>query len=145
MDLQFHNVEFMTAKEKELVFKQWRRFLDSEFEEAKFTKRLYEHLSLHCGFIAHYNARGFYGVYFNGDLEDLKRFFSHFEPDSNYYHEDYTDLQKAMSDVYLEKKDKIFNEAQETNDNRFELLKEIVKRAEIDVDFRNKALNQLFS
>lgn len=76
------DTEFMTAKEKEMVLSQWKTFLKklravdytkqvgadygsypAELEKA-FTDRLYKHLSLHEGFIAHYNRRGFLSARF---------------------------------------------------------------------------------
>lgn len=60
----FRAVQFMAKHDKELVLKQWRLFLDSGFDRAKFTKRLYQHLILHCSFIAHYNINGFWVHYF---------------------------------------------------------------------------------
>ena len=45
---------------------------------AHFTKRLYEHLHLHCSFIAHYNRLGFYAEYFERG-EDTARFLSQFD------------------------------------------------------------------
>lgn len=78
----FTDTEFMSAKEKELVLKQWRTFLKKilacDFNkqsgsdygyfltdlDKSFTDRLYKHLSLHCGFIAHYNRYGFLAARF---------------------------------------------------------------------------------
>jgi hypothetical protein len=64
----------MTAREKELVLKNWERFLRHGLARAQFTRRLYEHLHLHCGFIAHYNIHGFYSTYFQSG-PDTERFF----------------------------------------------------------------------
>jgi hypothetical protein len=90
----------MTAKEKQGVVNAFERFLKSGCAESKFSKALYNHLHLHCGFIAHYNRGGFYAEYFNGDLDDLKRFFSNFEP-GHYCGADpaYTDINGAMSEL----------------------------------------------
>ena len=72
------DTEFMTAKEKELVLKQWETFLRYGCEWKHFTKRLYDHLIQHCSFIAHYNRGGFYRTYFQrGD--DKANFFSQFD------------------------------------------------------------------
>jgi hypothetical protein len=57
-------VEFMTAIDKELVLKQWRLFLKGEFRFENFTHQLYDHLHLHCSFIAHYDRGGFFDFYF---------------------------------------------------------------------------------
>ncbi len=68
----------MSAKEKDLVLKDWEAFLRSGLQQEYFTKRLYDHLIQHCSFIAHYNREGFYDTYFtNGD--DKTRFLSQFD------------------------------------------------------------------
>jgi len=136
----------MTARDKELIFKTWIRFLNNNFKRTNFTKRLYEHLHLHCGYIAHYNIDGFYSTYFNGDFEDLKRFFSNWESDGGYSYPnpDYSDLNKAMIEEYKKQKEVIFQTAQKSNDTKFEILKEMMRRAEADIEFRNSLLNKIF-
>jgi len=136
----------MTARDKELVLKTWIRFLNNNFKRTNFTKRLYEHLHLHCGYIAHYNINGFYSTYFNGDFEDLKRFFSNWESDNGYSYSDsdYLDLNRVMVEEYKKRKEIIFQIAQKSNNMKFEILKETVKRAETDREFRNSLLNKIF-
>ena len=75
---QFKDVKFMSAREKESVFKAWVRFVRNGFRAEDFTNRLYKHLSLHCSFIAHYNQGGFYAVYFT-DPQQTLRFLSQFD------------------------------------------------------------------
>lgn len=76
------DTEFMSAADKETVLRQWRIFLkqllNCDFDklftadygpvpvdlELAFTERLYKHLSLHEGFIAHYNRLGFLSARF---------------------------------------------------------------------------------
>ena len=72
------DTEFMTAKEKELVLKQWETFLRHGCQWKHFTKRLYDHLTLHCSFIAHYDRWGFYCWYF-GSGDHRANFFSQFD------------------------------------------------------------------
>ena len=70
-----------------------------------FSKRLYEHLHLHCSFIAHYNRAGFYAEYFERG-EDTALFLSQFDARGNcssveyggtmWLHGDYEDLNRAM-------------------------------------------------
>jgi hypothetical protein len=73
----------MTAIEKKRVFTAWRRFLTSDFAPEKFTKALYQHLSLHCSFIAHYNLQGFWNYYFHPRQMDehTVRFIEQFDPE----------------------------------------------------------------
>jgi len=79
-DTQVHmkDVQFMTAKEKEKVLKQWNLFMKSECAREKFTKSIYNHLSLHCSFIAHYDINGFYSTYFT-EPENTLRFLTQFD------------------------------------------------------------------
>ncbi|AXH16316.1 hypothetical protein CP985_10955 [Malaciobacter mytili LMG 24559] len=63
--LEFTSVEFLTSSEKEKIYKDFVKFLNNHFKKSCFSKRLYNHFHLHCGFIAHYNINGFYGEYFS--------------------------------------------------------------------------------
>ncbi len=76
----FTDEEFLTAKEKQKIFRAWRLFIRSGFTKEKFTKALYKHLHQNCGFIAHYSRQGFYYSYFD-DLDSFKRFFNQFGGD----------------------------------------------------------------
>ena len=112
----FKDAKFMSAHDKQLVLKQWRRFLDNGFDRVKFTKRLYEHLSLHCAFIAHYNIDGFWSYYFAPGSETHRlAFVLQFDRVSNpcnagaeismgYWAkgEEYGDINQAMIDVMAE-------------------------------------------
>ena len=105
MDYAFRDARFLSAREKELVLKAWVRFLKRGLRLEDFTKRLYEHLHLHCSFIAHYNRAGFYAEYFENG-EDTVRFLSQFDNRGDcqsveYGHTvwlqgDYADLNRAM-------------------------------------------------
>jgi hypothetical protein len=100
------STKFMSAEEKEKVLKDWQRFIENDFDKAKFTKRLYNHLIQHCSFIAHYNQGGFYGTYFE-DPEDTMKFIKQFDWEQGcvsieygmtYWlnSEDYRDINTAM-------------------------------------------------
>lgn len=100
--------EFLTAKEKAAVLRQWKRFIENGFHYGDFTKRLYEHLHLHCAFIAHFDRGGFYATYFQ-DPEDTIRFLNQFDSDYGFksveYGADwwiqgeYEDVNTAMCDI----------------------------------------------
>ena len=69
-----------------------------------FSKRLYEHLYLHCSFIAHYDRGGFYATYFDRG-EDTMHFLSQLdkgvggrsvEYGGAWIAGDYADLNRAM-------------------------------------------------
>lgn len=72
------DAEFMTAKEKANVLKQWTLFMKSGCAKEKFTKPIYKHLTLHCSFIAHYDIHGFYGCYFT-EPENTIKFLTQFD------------------------------------------------------------------
>lgn len=109
-DAGMKDVTFMTAKEKQKVLRHWRQFLQSGLSKDKFTKDLYEHLIMHCSFIAHYDLHGFYSTYFV-EGEDTVRFLSQFDnrngvPKSveygmNYCYTDpdYNDINSAMCQI----------------------------------------------
>lgn len=121
--MEFKSVEFMTKEDKQKVYKQFKTFLNSlikgEFKKEytdrhgntlnlsfkHFTDRIYKHLSLHSGFIAHYNILGFYNTYFN-DLNGLKFFISHFLKEDLSYnycnYEPFKDINRALADLLKE-------------------------------------------
>lgn len=65
--------EFMSVGQKKRVLRQWGRFIEKGFSFELFTDAIYQHLSLHCGFIAHYNRSGFYSTYWNRDFVAFSR------------------------------------------------------------------------
>jgi len=74
---KFKDVQFMTASDKQLVLRDWERFVKNICFK-NFTERLYHFLTLHASFIAHYNRAGFYSVYFE-QPEDTVRFLGQFD------------------------------------------------------------------
>ena len=122
---EFRDVEFMTAREKGSVFRDWDRFLDSGFERKYFTKHLYNHLIQHCSFIAHYNQDGFYSMYF-GEKRNTGRFIDQFtdgvsaEYGMDYWlRGDYDDINPAMCEVmgkYAPGLKRVFEDAIEEED-----------------------------
>lgn len=110
---QFKEVKFLSSIEKYQIAKHFQRFVKNGFQAQDFNKRVYNHLHLHCGFIAHYNINGFYQEYFNGSKTDLKRFVEHFLKFDNMAYEivyngrnvdyePYSDINKALADILLE-------------------------------------------
>jgi len=141
----FKDAQFMTAKEKELVLKNWKTFLKHGLKKQHFTKRLYEHLHLHCGYIAHYSGDGFYSTYFEAG-QDTERFFEHFctYTAQNYgANSDYDDLNTAMREVYGEYKDAIEKKAAADIANSLDLLEACVKRSREDDKFARQFLSKV--
>lgn len=141
----FTDVEFMIAKEKELVLKNWNTFLKHGLKKQHFTKRLYEHLHLHAGFIAHYNLETFYSTYFEAG-QDTERFFEHFcnYTAQNYgANSDYDDLNTAMQEVYDEYKDAIKKKSAADIADSLNLLEAYVKRSREDAKFARQFLSKV--
>jgi hypothetical protein len=141
----FTDVKFMTAREKELVLKNWKTFLKHGLKKGHFTKRLYEHLHLHCGFIAHYNIHGFYSTYFEAG-QDTERFFGHLcsYTKANYgANSEYDDINTAMRKVYQEYKAEILSKAQAEINHSLDVLEACVKRSREDEKFARQFLSKV--
>ena len=138
----FTDVKFMTAKEKKLVLKNWKSFLKHGLKKQHFTKRLYNHLHLHCGYIAHYDIHGFYSTYFEAG-QDTERFFEHFctYTKANFgANSDYDDLNAAMRQIYEESKTRILSEAETDINHSLDVLEACVKRSREDEEFAREFL-----
>lgn len=109
MEYELHDSKFLTAKEKALILKHWKRFITNGLQFADFTDRLYKHLTLHCMFIAHYSRGGFYSTYFE-DPESTIKFLHQFDIDYQYtsveygmtvwvQSPEYSDANMAMCDM----------------------------------------------
>lgn len=74
MKVKFADSPKMSAKEKERVYKCFKRVIENR-DITLIDKRLYQHLYLHCGFIAHYDIHGFRAAYSDrGFLEFIDHF-----------------------------------------------------------------------
>ena len=124
--MKFQDSKFMSARDKELVLKAWIGFLKSGFRWERFTGRLYKHLSGHCGFIAHYNQRGFWEEYFQ-DPESTKRFLQYLtDPDGSMMgsiwwpatRDSIADINKAMLDALEPLKKGIYQQLNQATVNK---------------------------
>ena len=135
------STKFMSAAEKEKVLKDWQRFIENDFDKARFTKQLYNHLIQHCSFIAHYNQAGFYGTYFENPERTLG-FLKQFDKDHgcksveygmDYWinSEDYRDINTAMIEAFEPCKAEIYPRLrQRARDNKIAQIKTLMKEAE---------------
>ena len=138
------DAHFMTAKEKEMVLRQWRLFVRHGCKADHFTERIYKHLSLHCSFIAHFNRQGFYGTYFVNP-EKTFRFFSQFdcakgnlsvEYGGNSWMNDpeYSDLNTEMCKVFESCAVQIYKNCQDrTREIDLATAKSLLKKHNIDI------------
>lgn len=110
---KFSDSDFLSARDKYLVYTKYRSFLDSlkkEYEKPRevhgrihsapffrFHERLYEHLHLECGFIAHNNREGFYHTYFE-DPEDTIHFIDHMKKAEEHCNKEFTDINEALAE-----------------------------------------------
>ena len=143
--MMFIDSHFMTARQKDLVLKDWRRFLRHGLRRADFTKRLYEHLHLHCGFIAHYNIHGFYSEYFEAG-QDTERFFTNFcsyTAQNLGAYAEYDDLNRAMRDVYERHRSSITQQVEQDVNRRIAVLDASVQRAKEDRAFAKQFLGKI--
>ncbi len=81
--IEFTSSKNMTESEKTKIYKDFVKFLNNHFKRTLFSKRLYDHFHLHCGFIAHYNINGFYGEYFYTAAK-FHKISSGYAPESEY-------------------------------------------------------------
>ena len=104
----FTDAQFQTANEKASIYKSWCRFTDRlangdiKGAQKAFSKRLYEHLHLNCGYIAHYDQNGFWHTYFEGYV-NVDSFFKNWENDYKGWMNDYSDINKAMQEYVAPK------------------------------------------
>lgn len=122
--------QFLSVGDKQKILRQWGKFVHYGFKPEMFTKAIYEHLHLHCGFIAHYDRMGFYYTYWNDEIVRFceknghetvpapKTFFEweRFLKAFSIWGE-YTDINLAMMVVFGEElriiKDRLLNEVRE--------------------------------
>ena len=91
--------QFMSAKEKKLVLKQWISFFENDFRREKFSTRLYKHLYLHCGFIANYTKDKFYSTFFVSPQNTII-FLKHFNKKASWVKKlPYVDINSVMVDI----------------------------------------------
>lgn len=134
----FNNGKYQTAADKQRLFKQWQKFLESGLSETHFTRDIYQNLSLYWGFIAHFNREGFYIARFdkaNGRLSTLEQMAN---PSRWVFSDDNCsgngDLHRAMHQTLMEHFPKLMEQAKLMREK--ELLDVIAQaREELRVNF----------
>lgn len=132
--MEFSDSKFMTAEEKTKVYNALVRFLDSGLQRQKFTKALYQYLSLNFGFIAHFNIEGFYSERFadaHGRAKTLEMIVnaSHWSFDND--PDRVGDLNRAVRALFEENAEKLLHSAR---DQRITQL--LLARGQIDRELR---------
>jgi hypothetical protein len=79
-DSEFSDERFLKASEKRLILHSWKVFPKHGCQLSHFTERFYNHLIQRCCFIAHYDLRNFYSVYFDQGSRQTQKFFDQFDP-----------------------------------------------------------------
>ena len=136
----FKDGQYNSAQDKTRIYKAWVRFLESNLNPNRFTKDLYKDLSLHWGFIAHYNQSGFYSARFaearglSYTLEQIKK------PTQWVFVDDNTsgngDLHKAMHEIFM----KSYLRLQQISvENRQAELKGIISKASSELALFRRA------
>jgi len=126
----------------------------------KLSKKSYGFISIMCGFIAHYDLSGFQAHY--AELQDLIEKLKgslpiekdtclrdvNDKPKYNGYGLPYCqsklDIVEGIEKLVAKYETSIMKKAGAKNDDRWELLKESVKRAEKDEQFRDVLIAKLF-
>lgn len=99
----YSDAKFFSAKEKEKAFRCFTRVL-KERDINKMDHNLYDHLHLHCSFIAHFNINGFKAKYSG---EGFRRFVQHFDKNSPFFchniiwYAEYADIIKDMVELAM--------------------------------------------
>ena len=130
-------------------------------DSSKLTKETYNFVSLMSGFIAHYDINGFMQHYvdmrdFVEQLElsipveiDVCRRDVNDEPEYNGYGLPYCqsklEIVLGIAELVKKYKNSILKAEAEKDDDKFELLKECVKRAETDNDMRKKLIDAVYN
>ena len=129
-------------------------------DSSKLTKEAYNFVNLMFGFIAHYNINGFRNHYvdlrdFVNELElsipveiDICQRDVNDKPNYNGYGLPYCQSKLAIvlgiAELVKKYKNSIIKAEAEKDINKFELLKELIKRAETDEEIKLKLLDAIF-
>lgn len=139
----FKDSEFMAAREKRLVLANWKTFLKHGLKQMHFTRRLYNHLHLHLGYIAHYNIQGFYATYFEHGADTIEFFKRFCDAAENSWAADYKDLNTAMLEVYKAHRTAIDKRVSQDIDRSLDAIEESLNRARADKAFAREFVSSV--
>lgn len=110
--IEFADVEFMTAKQKDNAYKCFKKVIDNR-NISYMDKNLYTHLHVHCSFIAHYDIHGFKATY--SGYDGFTRFVNHFMKLEYYVtdYPDYRDVNLAIVKYVKENYNEVIKEMKE--------------------------------
>ncbi len=142
----FKDMQFLTAQQKYKAFKRFKSVIEKR-DIHLMDKNLYEHLHLHCGYIAHYDINGFKATY--NDPQDFLRFCEHFLKHNGQSlrwpsMSDYADVNRAMCEILEQHIDKIRQEAVDfQNETELSFLHRLAEKHGLKVQTPTKAGEQL--
>jgi len=135
----FKDTEFTTALQKEKAFKRFVKVIEKR-DINLIDKNLYNHLHLHCGFIAHYSIHGFKAEY--ESVNDFTRFAEHFVTYPwivGCGDRSYDDINTEMVETVKKHYHQILFEQQNHQKSvEITILKELAHKHGFDVDQLNK-------
>jgi len=96
----YPDTQYLSGKEQEKVFKHFKKVIDKR-DSGLITKSLYNHLHVHCDFIAHYDIFGFRGYYSGLSFREFVEHFDLNNPETVYWRHwlrgDYTEINQDMA------------------------------------------------
>jgi len=110
----FRDERYMSAQQKYKAYKEFKSVIEKR-DINLMDKNLYEHLRLHCGYIAHYDINGFKAMY--SEPKDFLQFCENFliqntDRISWRSMEEYADVLQAMIEVLEQHIDRIRKEVE---------------------------------
>lgn len=129
---KYADTKLFSASQKEKAYKCFVRVL-KERDINKMDRNLYEHLHLHCGFIAHYSIHGFRAEYSG---LNFRRFIQHFDRYSSLFNSwchwvggEYADINRDMVDLVTSMAPQIYAElGQKQRSAEIEICKALAEK-----------------
>lgn len=142
----FRDERYMSAQQKYKAYKKFKSVIEKR-DINLMDKNLYEHLHLHCGYIAHYDINGFKATY--SEPKDFLEFCENFlilntDRISWRSMEEYADVQRAMIEVLEQHIDQIRKEVENhETEQELKLLRLLAAKHGVKIQEPVKAGEQL--